>query len=307
MSTTPSQPWRSDGDAVFVARLWHFNAKLRVYSLDDHCTVIRVTKKEVAQIRSAERSPGSLVAPPLGALVAPSFGSEITPGELAVKAITSGASYEDAKARANHGFLSLIRSLRLLKPGSPYIGEGIAYQPGIPSSSRYYWLWEGLLLPVAYSGDYEFERSERSTLRAIYRGVRTVSSRVEMALGRFDMAYSRELDKDRLIDYWVALEALFSPSDRQELKYRLRLRTAYFVTSDPDERQSIYDVLGDSYDARSAVVHGREPEANLRAVCSQTEDVLRRTLRKIVMSPEPYVPEGLDRAIARGGPGGVVP
>jgi hypothetical protein len=306
MSTTAIQPWRSDVDAVFVVRLWHFNAKLSVYSLDDHCSIIRVTKREIAQIPSAERSPGALVAASFGlqrALVAPSFGSQIAPGVLAVKAITSGDSYEDAKDRANHKFLSLIRSLRLLKQGSPYTGEGIAYQPGIPGSRRDYWPWEGLPLP-SYSGDYEFKRSERSTLKAIYRAVRSVSSRFELALRRLDMAYSRELDEDRLIDCWVALESLFLPGISDELSFRASLRIAYFLGRRPDERLEIYERMRESYKARSRVVHGQEVSVNVRQVAQQTEEALREALGRAVQAGTVNV-GALDADIARGGAGGV--
>lgn len=296
MSTTAIQPWRSDVDAVFVVRLWHFNAKLRVYSLDDHCSIIRVTKREIAQIPSAERSPQVRVTPSFVALAPPPRMTEIAPGTLAAKAITSGDSYEDAKDRANHKFLSLIRSLRLLKQGSPYTGEGIAYQPGIPGSRRDYWPWEGLPLP-SYSGDYEFKRSERSTLRAIYRAVRTVSSTLELALRRFDMAYSRELDEDRLIDCWVALEALFLPGiDRGELSYRASLRAAYYVGTARD-RQTVFRHRRDSYQVRSEVVHGEQPHVDVGLTAERTEDVLRCVLRRAVLEPNTLDMTAIDNDI----------
>jgi hypothetical protein len=320
MSTTRSQPlsahleglgrvpwfassaakWRPDVEAVFVVRLWYFNANLRVYPLDDHCTIIRVTKKEIAQIPCAERSPGAL---PPGALVAPSFGFQIAPGVLAVKAITSGNSYEDAKDRANHKFLSLIRSLHLLKPGSPYVGEGVAYQPHISGSRRECWGSEALPFGRgSFSSDYEFRKSEREVLRRIYRAVSVMPAKAELALRRFEMAHSRELDEDRLIDYWIALEALFlKREERQELSYRAALRMARFLGSSPDERVQIFHKVKRSYSVRSSVVHGDPPPADLTEITSFTGDQLRSALRQAVLAGDPPALDRLDAAIVAGG------
>lgn len=300
MSSTPvrgfaaeTPEWLAHIRAVFMVRLWYFNANLRVCPLDDHCTIIRVTKKEIAQIPSAERSPG--------ALVAPSFGFQIAPGVLAVKAITSGNSYEDAKDRANHKFLSLIRSLRLLKPGSPYVGEGVAYQPHISGSRRECWGSEALPFgPGSFSSDYEFRKSEREVLRRIYRAVSVMPAKAELALRRFDMAYSRELDEDRLIDYWIALEALFlKREERQELSYRAALRMARFLGSSPDERVQIFHKVKRSYSVRSSVVHGDPPPADLTEITSFTGDQLRSALRQAVLAGAPPALDRLDEEAAR--------
>ena len=151
---------------------------------------------------------------------------------------------------------------------------------------------------------YRLDATDVDSVKALYSGLTAKPLRgdVGLAIERFNDGTERQRYEDRLIDYWIALEALFSPSDRLELRYRLRLRTAYFLERDPGGRERIYDELGDSYDARSAVVHGRKPEVDLRTVCDQTEEIVRSTLRRIVMSDEPFDGEHLDSMIARGEP-----
>jgi hypothetical protein len=79
---------------------------------------------------------------------------------------------------------------------------------------------------------------------------------LRMALDRLGFAYERVRSEDRLVDFWVALEALFLPDARDELKYRASLRIAYFLEKEYTRRQNTFMLAKRSYDARSAIVHG---------------------------------------------------
>ena len=65
---------------------------------------------------------------------------------------------------------------------------------------------------------------------------------------RWSSAIERWRGEDRLIDYWVALEALFCPTDNQEIKYRASLRIATLLGDTPTRRQELYDAVRHSYD-----------------------------------------------------------
>jgi hypothetical protein len=121
-----------------------------------------------------------------------------------------------------------------------------------------------------------------------------------LALDRFNRGAERQKYEDRLIDYWVALEALFSPADQQELRYRLALRIAYLLADSAAERLTLYDAVRGSYDARSAVVHGRAPKVSMEDITGDTEDILRRALRRILFLPEAFDPDQLDRTLVLG-------
>jgi Apea-like HEPN len=82
-------------------------------------------------------------------------------------------------------------------------------------------------------------------------------ARLSLALARFDDAYARAKPEDRLVDYWVALEALFTAGIREELKYRASLRIAHFAgaRASQDVREELFELIQKSYDWRSSVVH----------------------------------------------------
>ena len=62
---------------------------------------------------------------------------------------------------------------------------------------------------------------------------------------------------DRLINLAIALEAMFSPTDKQELSYRIALYAAQLVGETPQERVDLFKELkGKLYDRRSALMHG---------------------------------------------------
>jgi hypothetical protein len=115
----------------------------------------------------------------------------------------------------------------------------------------------------------------------------------EVALRRFTRGYDRETDEDRLIDYWVALEALFLPERGGELSYRAALRIAAFVEDEKPRRKELFKLLKTSYDARSAVVHGNLPK-NLEGVSRATEDVVRTALGRWIKPGTPHSVEDLD-------------
>lgn len=105
----------------------------------------------------------------------------------------------------------------------------------------------------------------------------------QLALRRFNQGYERLNHNDAIIDCWVALEALFLPDSRQELRYRASLRIARFLGVDSDERIRLFRGAKDSYDLRSAIVHGADlPDNETRDIASTTEHLLRRALRRWV-------------------------
>jgi len=131
------------------------------------------------------------------------------------------------------------------------------------------------------------------------------SGALKVAIARFNFAYEKSRREDKLIDYWVALEALFLPGISDELSFRASLRIAYFLGVDTDDRQRKYKVIKDSYNARSWIVHGERTgrkagAPDIVAAYYATEKVLRESLRLCVINPgEPSI-EKLDDAIVRG-------
>jgi len=199
---------------------------------------------------------------------------------------------------ASERFARAVTALRLLKSGAFGLPLLLAFQ----TESR---ALRSALFPFRprIAGQrYSLEGQDAAQLNRISQSLSVVppSHRYSMALRRFEMAYERWLAEDRLIDYWVALEALFLPDGPpQELRYRASLRVAWFVAQGPGEREEIFRQIRDSYDARSGIVHGRNPK-DVPSISQFTEDVLRRALRKAVATPGSLDPQQLDSLIVRG-------
>ena len=78
------------------------------------------------------------------------------------------------------------------------------------------------------------------------------------AINRLNFAYDNTRVEDRLIDYMIAFEAMFlKGSEKQELTYRLALRTAVLLSEPSGPREEIFKNMKIAYRLRSLVVHGK--------------------------------------------------
>jgi hypothetical protein len=103
---------------------------------------------------------------------------------------------------------------------------------------------------------------------------------IDLAISRFNSAYSRLTNQDKFIDFSIAMEALFSRKDIQDsLRHKLAIRFARFIEPKPDpiKREQKYNDFKKLYDQRSAIVHGGHIESLDLAML---EDYLRRCLLK---------------------------
>lgn len=84
---------------------------------------------------------------------------------------------------------------------------------------------------------------------------------LDIALRRFGYAHERHRIEDKIVDLLIAAEALFlcDGSYVGELRYRLSLRAALFLTSKDEDRRTIFRWMKAAYDLRSAVAHGGQP------------------------------------------------
>jgi hypothetical protein len=129
----------------------------------------------------------------------------------------------------------------------------------------------------------------RSTWRQLDAALDDPNLRIPTS--RLAYTYERGDEADRLVDYWIALEALFATDGTQELKYRASLRIARFVGSSPDERRRLFGEMKTSYDLRSHLVHGGDSNSKkcrrLPEVVDQTGATLRRALRLCLERGQP--------------------
>lgn len=189
----------------------------------------------------------------------------------------------------------LLLALRLLKP----YPIGIAsYRWDTPEQP--FTLYKGkinsiMLRPSEYRGEpYQLTEGDTDELLKLWRSIKQALSEPELAiaLSRFEDSYTRTKLEDKLIDYWIALEALFFALIDKEYVGNMGETVAstisYFLGKTADERRSIYTAIISSHKARGHFVHGQRGKLveNLDLVVKKTEKYLRMALCKRIMEFE---------------------
>jgi hypothetical protein len=200
---------------------------------------------------------------------------------------------------ADNDFDTVVTALRLLKAGAVWYNVR-SHSPGHPAFGSNPALGTASWAPnVGVRGArYEALEQDVQALRDLVSSFVSVPPReqVRLALRRFDAAYERTRPEDKLIDYWVALEALFlKRSEQQESTYKAALRIARFLGESPGQRVELFETMKKSYNARSRVVHGGPPPRDIADTTTFTEEVLRKALRSSVLSGSGPDLDKLDR------------
>jgi hypothetical protein len=103
---------------------------------------------------------------------------------------------------------------------------------------------------------------------------------------RFHLAEIRPYLRDRFSDFIESLEYLLVPdSGEGEIAFKFRLRGA-LILSPPENRREVYENLRDSYDLRSAIVHGntnREGELIRKRAWEEWIDLVRDYNRRVLV------------------------
>lgn len=89
---------------------------------------------------------------------------------------------------------------------------------------------------------------------------------------------------------WIALEALFGPTDHKEITYRLSQRIAFFLSSSREEAKELFKAARSGYAWRSRVVHGMHlkklSEESSQDIIYKSEDFVRKALNRILRDNE---------------------
>jgi hypothetical protein len=134
---------------------------------------------------------------------------------------------------------------------------------------------------------------------------------LEVALRRFNLSYARREADDKVIDFAIAFEATVLHGLKEELRYRLALRTAALLRAD-HESVSTCAFMKQFYDIRSLVVHEgvslhqaviKKAKMPVAEFVGRSADLLRATLREYVRAAASgksikEVGDGLDVLIA---------
>lgn len=174
---------------------------------------------------------------------------------------------------------------------------------GLASWTDSWWLKGGTSYRVLgqwpYSGKFELSESEVPDFLELWCLLEKGAGRFGFSIHRFNLAFDRRLLADRIVDLVIAAEALFladlDEKYRGELRFRFALRAAKFIEHPNYGEHDIFRVMGQAYDARSAIVHGGSPKrtrlpdnpaAKLPTFIEAIEELVRRALRKALSMRE---------------------
>jgi hypothetical protein len=110
-------------------------------------------------------------------------------------------------------------------------------------------------------------------------------ARLDIPLARLNLGRRRLSPGDQAIEAGICLEALLGDKgDRQDLSYKLRLRTARLLEKTFDPRKVIFAAVNKLYALRSRTVHGNTSrnEAEDRKVAKEGLDICARVLQTTV-------------------------
>jgi len=104
----------------------------------------------------------------------------------------------------------------------------------------------------------------------------------------FSRMYVDKPAEDILVDCMVAFEALVFRGEKEvgEKKTPLALAISMLIGKNPKEREKIKTILKEAYDLRNRAVHGsplRKSPLEIKTLCWETEDYLRRSIRKLML------------------------
>jgi len=185
-----------------------------------------------------------------------------------------------------------VLALRLLKGG--YVSAGHIFHILLPEKHSLALTSLGERPKRRIGLEYVLDFEEIPTLRKILRRLQTVdfTKRKSFALSckRFQRGYEEEDLEDRLIDFMIALEALFLRGEKGGLSSGriIAVACSTLLGKTDEEREQIRQLLSEAYEMRNYIVHGAEYKKKsddvyyIPELVSKVEDYLRESIKKLL-------------------------
>ena len=194
----------------------------------------------------------------------------------------------------------VITSLRILKSSSVYrdhriVNESLTFHPHSATRRTTF----SLFTNIALGEKCEIEKEDIPELIAIFKFlINKNETRFVVACRRLFLGVGRQELIDRLIDYMIGLEALYSPDGHMELTFRLSIRAACLLKSKPDDKKDTYRFIKKMYDIRSSIVHGNTCNPSLKKDdVDNLEEILRESIKLWISNKNNFDKDNLDNIL----------
>jgi len=280
--------------------LFNFISKAELVSIEKNLTIRKVPKEEREVLRN------NILPPSIGNYIGPTsflaVASNVAACEYAL--IVKGESkYADAEFQLSSDSIitSILSSLRLFKEGGVTAGITVFSHEAEPK----YWAFFGPpILSRPFGPPYVLFQNEVDDFLEFWRKYKNVDvskGPLRVAVRRFNRSYDMTvLNEDKLIDYMIALEALYLKEKIQDIGKALALSASYLIGEDKEQREQIYNALRKAYIKRNSIVHGEivlegDDSVNVSGkdisfddFTYLIEEYLRRSIKKHLNLPVKY-------------------
>lgn len=143
------------------------------------------------------------------------------------------------------------------------------------------------------TGEYRvYDLADQNTINSLTKFWETYLNLIQednRALHWFYKSYHEFYGDDRLLDLVIALESLFlkGDSEKQSLRYKLAIRSAFHLAESEPERKETFDFITKVYKLRNKITHGdKVPDYDAPNILPQLEDIVRKALAKTLVNPD---------------------
>jgi hypothetical protein len=123
---------------------------------------------------------------------------------------------------------------------------------------------------------------------------------LRQAVRRMSDASDRTNADDAVVDYVVGIESLLTDESMSEVAFKLRLRLAYLIGRNSDDRIHVFNQMKQLYTIRGKIAHGKAKPGQAATMRSLGDDYLRRLIIAVLNLGFKIEPEEIELAVLRG-------
>jgi hypothetical protein len=137
-----------------------------------------------------------------------------------------------------------------------------------------------------HSKSYELKREEIKQVNEIFVKFQNLDivkeKTLKVAIERFNRSYGKSMPDEKIVDFFIAFEALLVKEDTVNQKPIIATGASMLLGKNQNERQTIYDFFINAYKIRNKIVHG-ETGLYTGLVLAETAKKLKQYLRETII------------------------
>jgi hypothetical protein len=212
--------------------------------------------------------------------------------EYSIESKDNSKAIAETKKKACQQIQDAITALRFLKAG--YVESNVILLITTKGTTKQTSLRAQKIIPTVSLYEPIYLRTDE--ISSLSRLIEKISNldferrkAFRIALRRFENSYYDTEDEDKLIDYIIAFEALFTKGKKMGSKRDvISIACSMLLGKNLGEREKIRETLNDAYIIRNAIVHGADFREKLKKgqflhdFVVEVEDILRRSIKKLI-------------------------